>query len=97
MKQKFGKLRRDVQFGLKCKLFLRQGDWRKAETVWRELREPNSEINNAMLRPIFELKSKDGSLSLVDRQQARDEVALLDPDLRNVDPVLRDAHEPEDI
>jgi pentatricopeptide repeat protein len=97
MKQKFGNVRRDVQFGLKCKYYLRQGDWRRAETVWRELKDRNSEIHNAMLRQIFELKSKDTALSLVERQQARDEAALLDPDLRNFERLLSTPQEPEEM
>ena len=97
MKQKFGNLRRDVQFGMKCKSYLRQGDWRKAEPVWLELKERDSEIHNAMLRQIYELKSKDFSLSLVERQKARDEAALLDPDLRNFDQFLNITAESEDL
>jgi len=84
LKEQFGNQRRDVQFGLRCKYHLRQGDWRAAETIWGELKDKDSEINNGMLRQIFELKSKDPRVSLTERQKAKDEAALLDPDLRNV-------------
>jgi tetratricopeptide (TPR) repeat protein len=97
MKQKFGNVRKDVQFGLKCKLYIGQGDWRKAEAIWRELKDRDSEVHNAMLRQIFELKSKDVTLPLVERQRARDEAALLDPDLRNFEHLMSAAHEPEEM
>lgn len=82
---RFGAFRRDVQLGLRCKSFVRQGDWRRAQVVWDSLADKTSELNTAVVRQILTLKAADQSISLVDRQAARDEVALLDPDLREAD------------
>jgi hypothetical protein len=50
-----------------------------------------------MLRQIFELKAKDTDLSLIERKQATDEAALLDPDLRNIDHVLTRMQDTEEL
>jgi tetratricopeptide (TPR) repeat protein len=97
LKAEFGGLRKDVQFGLKCKFHIRQGNWKQAETIWGELKEKDSEINNAMLRQIYELKAKDDTISLMERKQAADEVALLDPDLRNVEYIFTRPQEPDEL
>jgi len=50
-----------------------------------------------MLRQIYELKAKDGSIPLTERKQAADEAALLDPDLRNIEQMFTRPEESEDI
>lgn len=84
LKRRFGNIRRDIQTGLRCKLYIRQGDWRRAQAVWDSLDDKNSEINNVMMRQILVRKSEDPSLSITERQSVRDEIALLDPDLRDL-------------
>jgi tetratricopeptide (TPR) repeat protein len=92
IKTTFGSFRNDVQMGLRCKLHIRQGDWRQAEIIWNALGDKSTEINNVLLRQIYELKASDTGISLTARQQARDELALLDPELRD----LSQLYGPED-
>jgi hypothetical protein len=96
LKDRFGQFRKLVQFGLKCKLLIRKGDWRQAEIIWGELKSDDPEINNILRRQIFELKAHDPAVPLAERNQARDEAALLDPDLRNIDHVLARAQDEEE-
>jgi hypothetical protein len=42
-----------------------------------------------MLRQILIVKSEDESLSISEREAARDEIALLDPDLRDLSVLQR--------
>lgn len=81
---KFGSVKADIQLGLRCKLYIRRGDWRQAETIWQTLKNKNDEVAAAMRRQIYELKAKDPTISLVERKRAEDEVALLYPDLRDL-------------
>lgn len=90
MRGKFGQLKEDVQLGLRCKLAIRQGDWRKGEVIWQSMKEKNDEFALGMQRQIYELKANDSTLSLVERKDAEAELALLDPDLRSLSALLLD-------
>lgn len=84
LRTKFASYRGNVQLGLSCKLNIRRGEWRQAEIVWEKLTNKDEEISIGMRRQIYELKVNDTSLSLSERKQAQDEIALLHPDLRDV-------------
>ncbi len=84
LRRVFGTMRNDVQMGIRCKLYIRQGDWRRAEKIWEAFADKSTEVNNVLLRQIYSLKANDPTLPLVTRQQAKDELALLDPDLRDL-------------
>jgi len=89
LKRTFGNIRKDVQTGLRCKLFIRQRDWRHAQAAWDSLEDKDAGISNAMLRQILIVKSEDESLPISEREAARDEIALLDPDLRDLGALQR--------
>jgi len=95
LRTKFGFVKEDIQLGLRCKLYIRTGEWRQAEITWRSIRNKNAEVATAMLRQIYELKTTDHTISLVERKKAQDELALLDPDLRDLSDFYS-ADEPEE-
>jgi tetratricopeptide (TPR) repeat protein len=97
LKVEFGAFRKEIQFGLKCKFYIRQGNWRQAEIIWGELKEKDSEINSVMLKLIYELKAKDSSVPITERKRAEEEAALLDPDLRNIDSIFGRSVDVEEI
>lgn len=61
----------DIQIGLNCKLFIRQGKWQEALTIWDKLIDKNREVHLALLASIFDLKSNDYEISLAERDLAK--------------------------
>jgi tetratricopeptide (TPR) repeat protein len=77
LKRKFRTHNREVQIGLHCKLLFRQGKWEEAKAVWDSLDNKTSRINLGMLCRILDLKSRDQSISLSQRQHATSEAEEL--------------------
>ncbi len=69
--------RKDVMNGLRCKWYATQGNWRKAKVFWDDIREKDAPVNQGLLRVILEVKGKDTSLSLVDRNKAIQEAQAI--------------------
>ncbi|MDR3688328.1 MAG: TIR domain-containing protein [Fimbriimonas sp.] len=69
--QHFGSQARDVQQGLRCKLLLREGNWAAAKSAWDRMEDRSNRTAQALLLRIYEAKSKDNSLSLTAREDAR--------------------------
>jgi tetratricopeptide (TPR) repeat protein len=69
--------RRDVRLGLRCKLLLRQGDWRAAEAIWQQLGEKDGLIQQGLRKDIVLEKIKDSSVKGSERQSATLELESL--------------------
>jgi tetratricopeptide (TPR) repeat protein len=70
MKKKFRNHRQDIQIGLRCKVLIRMGKWQEAKTVWDSLEDKTMPIHKALLKRILELKGKDVSIPLGERDKA---------------------------
>ncbi len=77
IRQKFGKQRWDVQSGLQCKLFIRQGLWQQAKAIWDRLEDKTTVIAQVILLQINDLKSADAVVPLGEREQARRDAETL--------------------
>lgn len=71
---KIGTIRRDVRLGLRCKLLLRSGDWRPAETAWAEIHDKNRPVHRALRAEILRQKIADPSTTPGQRAIAEDEL-----------------------
>ncbi len=67
---RFPRDRNDVLIGLRCKNLTRQGQWREAMQVWRQLESKNKPVHQGLKRAILVLKAKDYSVALFERQSA---------------------------
>jgi hypothetical protein len=69
--------RNDVLLGLRCKIWVRKGDWRQAESLAKEIGDKENEVFTRLQRDIFELKSTDLTISPGERGDAKQEFARL--------------------
>lgn len=69
--------RRDVRLGLRCKLLLRQGDWRAAEAIWQQLADKDGLIQQSLHKDILVEKLKDPEVRGKERQYATAELEQL--------------------
>lgn len=77
LESRYGGQRKDVQIGLRCKLLTREGKWREALAAWDRLLDKTRPVHQALLRRVLEMKLKDGSLTIVDRQETEQRLAGL--------------------
>jgi len=66
--------RDDVKQGLLCKLYVRRGQWKRAEDYYRRIRKKELPVHQALYLDILRLKTKDAMLSLPEREKAADEL-----------------------
>ena len=79
IQDRFGKtIRRDVQNGLRIKLLVRQQRWREAISVWERLEDASSPVHRILKARILQVKSADETLSLSERNDAREEAAAIE-------------------
>ena len=67
----------DILLGLRCKMWLRQGDWRQAESLSKEIADKENEVFARLQRDICELKSTDLTISPAQRAEAKGEFERL--------------------
>ena len=79
-----GKMARDVQVGLRCKLALRQGLWSEAEGFYSQLHNKESLVHKHLRADILRQKSVDAKVSSQDRNDAKAELELLTKELTAV-------------
>lgn len=91
--------RRDVRLGLRCKLLLRQDNWREAEPIWKELEEKNNPVHEGLRRELLEQKTKDRLLGKEERELAKAELSSMLSGSEDISDLLlnedREADEPE--
>jgi len=71
----------DVVFGLRCKSLVRQGKWREAMQVWKQLHRPDIPVHQGLLKAIYLTKADDPNASLVERQDAEERAEAIATDL----------------
>lgn len=89
VEERFKSHRRDVQLGLRCKLLIRRGQWKEAKVVWDQLQNKTKSVHRALLLRILDLKSKDSSVPLLERQQAEAESKTLSGELTSSGATIR--------
>ena len=84
------RVERDVQVGLRVKLLIRRGLWSEALSQWSGLRDKERPVHRALLMRIYELKSRDSSVPLTERDDAKARMTDLRQGLRipRPDPVI---------
>ena len=58
---RIGTLRHDVRLGLRCKLYLRRGQWRDAEAVWDELHDKTRPVHQTLRARVLRQNIEDPS------------------------------------
>ncbi len=71
---RIGTMRHDVRLGLRCKLNLRMGNWRPAETVWHEIHDKGRPVHQALRAEILRQKIEDPSTTPGHRALAEQEL-----------------------
>ena len=66
---RFGGLKLNIQYGIKCKFFIKQKKWREAESIWNRLSEKDklSNVNLSLLLSILRIKIQDDDISLSEK------------------------------
>ena len=72
---RIGSTRHDVRLGLRCKLFLRKGEWQAAENIWAEIHDRKRPVHLALRAEI--LRQKIDDLATTPGQRAMAEQELL--------------------
>lgn len=90
-----GRQARNVQFGLRCKLALRKGDWREAEEQYGRMPDKDLNVHRALRLEVLRQKQLDQQLSRVEQAQAKAEFAELEKTI-TPRPVWLDLSEPAD-
>ncbi len=70
--------KRDVRYGLRCKLQLRQGNWRDAEGLWMEIEEKLTPVHIGLRTEILSQKIADLRVSPGERAAAVAELRKID-------------------
>ncbi len=73
-----GRNARDIQHGLRCKLQLRQGNWREAEAMYQQLHLKELPVHRALRREILRQKIQDARVIGDERHQAKEELTDLE-------------------
>jgi tetratricopeptide (TPR) repeat protein len=79
-----GRSTRDIQTGLRCKLRLRQGKWREADEIYRQLHLKDLPVHRGLRREILRQKLEDTTVNGTEREQAERELAALEPDSQSL-------------
>jgi tetratricopeptide (TPR) repeat protein len=69
--------RKDVKIGLQCKLHLRRGEWGRAERYWRQIRQRELPVHQALHMEILKQKSQDRMVSPRSRKEALAELEMI--------------------
>ncbi|MEK6710127.1 MAG: tetratricopeptide repeat protein, partial [Nitrospinota bacterium] len=96
LERRFRGQRRDVQKGLRCKLLIRQGNWREAKSIWDNLDDKTLGVHLGLLQRILELKGSDALVPLAERTQAKDEAEKLKAKLQKIRIPISHDYEEED-
>jgi tetratricopeptide (TPR) repeat protein len=72
-----GRAARDVQTGLRCKLALRQGNWREAEPLYTSLHNKDFPVHKSLRAELLRQKALDMAVPLHEREMAREEAGAL--------------------
>ena len=72
-----GSAARDVQVGLRCKLQLRQANWREAEVLYSTLHNKEFPVHKSLRAELLRQKSTDLTISADERKVAREEAHAL--------------------
>jgi tetratricopeptide (TPR) repeat protein len=72
-----GRAAKDVQTGLRCKLALRQGNWREAEALYTALHNKDFPVHKSLRAELLRQKSLDMAVPLREREIARKEAETL--------------------
>jgi tetratricopeptide (TPR) repeat protein len=78
---RFPRERHDVRVGLRCKALARRGRWRDGLELWNQLREKNRPVHQGLKKALLVLKSRDTTLTLVERERASQEADAIAADL----------------
>jgi tetratricopeptide (TPR) repeat protein len=79
------KVLRNVRSGLRCKMALRQGDWRTAELLFEKITSPDLDVHQKLLFEILRQKTLDGSLSAKEQEKAKAQLLALSSKIDNID------------
>lgn len=69
--------KQDVKVGLKCKYYIKQNQWRRAETCWNDIRQKDSPIHKSLYYDILRMKSADPLLGLIERSKILQELGTI--------------------
>jgi tetratricopeptide (TPR) repeat protein/predicted transcriptional regulator len=78
---RFPREKHDVKVGLRVKSLARKGYWRDGLVIWEELREKDRPVHQGLRKALLILKSRDQSLTLVEREEALREADSIAADL----------------
>jgi tetratricopeptide (TPR) repeat protein len=73
-----GRNAQDAQLGLRCKMCLRQGNWRDAAAYYHQLNSKDLPVHLGLLHEILRQKLKDASISENERRTAAEDMAKLE-------------------
>lgn len=78
-----GRAAKDVQMGLRCKLALRRGNWRDADRFYQMMQNKELPVHKSLRAELLRQKAADMSVSLGERNTAREESDLIAKQLTN--------------
>jgi len=81
-RQFHGAIARDVQLGLRCKLLLRQGDWRAADANYARLANRTLGVHRRLRYEILKQKVEDPAVSSDEKKLAYEELEALEKGFR---------------
>ena len=81
-----GRVARDVQLGLRCKLALRQGDWKAADGFYGQLQNKALAVHQGLRHEILKQKLADNGISTLEAQEAREEWRALEVKFKRQSP-----------
>jgi tetratricopeptide (TPR) repeat protein len=76
-----GRAAKDVQTGLRCKLALRQGNWREAEPLYTALHNKDFPVHKALRAELLRQKALDMAVPVRERELAKEEAERLAKEL----------------
>lgn len=75
--------KKDIRYGLSCKLLLREGRWRESRTVWDKIEDKDTRVHRSILLRIYAAMAQDSSLSLTQRADAQRHADQLQNELKD--------------
>jgi hypothetical protein len=76
-RERFGSEKRDIRFGLRCKLYLRQGKWKDAEQIWNEIEDKRRPVHMGLRQEVLQQKAADIATTPGHRAAALEELERL--------------------
>jgi tetratricopeptide (TPR) repeat protein len=80
--ERFPDREHDLVIGLRVKSLVRQGKWREAMLVWKQLHRSDIPVHQGLLKAIYLTKAEDSNVSLVERQDAMERAEAIATDLQ---------------